>query len=254
MHIDLTRRRALSTTVGITIAASAGAGPLLASPAAAASQATPEPLRDDELKEALRRLKARRRRIFTGRPSANGWEMEREADVGGSIRTCEIQGTPGPLTFAIRAGDVETVLVHVIRRFHYEIDSLGASDEPRPVEGWTAPSGVRDSRLPQSNQASGTAVVIRPGSYPPGGRGAFTAAQELVVRDILADAEGLVRWGGDDRLPYEGLFYLAVRPLDPRLAQVAAKIRSWDETPGAGAGVLVDAAQPSRRRRAARFR
>ncbi|MER5518994.1 hypothetical protein [Streptomyces sp. NPDC002763] len=38
-----------------------------------------------------------------------------------------------------------------------------------------------------------------------------------------------------------------------RLARVAAKIRSWEETPGRGAGVLVDMTQPSRKRRAARY-
>lgn len=68
----------------------------------------------------------------------------------------------------------------------------------------------------------------------------------------MADTGGVVRWGGDDRRPYEGLFYLTVRPGDPRLTQVATKIRTWDETPGLGAGVLVDLTQPSRRRRAAR--
>ncbi|MFG3018502.1 hypothetical protein ACGFZQ_08095 [Streptomyces sp. NPDC048254] len=96
-------------------------------------------------------------------------------------------------------------------------------------------------------------MAIRPGSYPPGARGGFTAGRQLIIRDIIADTEGVVRWGGDDRRPSEGLFYVAVRPGDPRLARVAAKIRSWEETPGRGAGVLVDMTQPSRKRRAARY-
>ncbi|MFJ4782813.1 hypothetical protein [Streptomyces sp. NPDC088794] len=252
-HTAPTRRHALTAVAGVTAAASLGSTGFLATPAAAAPSIQSQPLKDDGLKAALRRLEARRRRILTGRPSANGWEMEKEIDTGGSIWTCEIEGTRGPLTVAVRAGDVETILIHVIRRFHYEIDSLGAQGEPKPVEGWVPPSDVRDSRLPESSQASGTVVVIRPDSYPPGARGAFTAAQQLIIRDILADTEGLVRWGGDDRRPYEGLFYLAVRPGDPRLVSVAAKIRSWDETPGRGAGVLVDMTQPSRRRRATRY-
>ncbi|MCD7445279.1 hypothetical protein K4B79_44755 [Streptomyces lincolnensis] len=255
IRTDLTRRRTLATAAGVTAAGLVPAG-LLATPAAAAPQAPahPEPLRNDELKEALRRMEARRRRVLTGRPSANGWEMEKEIDGDGSIRTTEIMGTRGPLTVAVRAGDPETVLIHVIRRFHYEVDTLGLPGEPQPVEGWTAPSKVRDSRLPESGRASGTAVVIRPGSYPPGARGNFTAGQVLVIRDILADTEGVVRWGGDDRRPYEGLFHLAVGPDDPRLVSVAARIRAWNETPGRGSGVLVDMAQPSRRRRAVRGR
>ncbi len=61
----------------------------------------------------------------------------------------------------VRMGDVETVLVHVIRRFHYEIDELRRDD----VTGWRHPSKVRKG-MAESNQASGTAVQVRPGSYP----------------------------------------------------------------------------------------
>ncbi|MFD4597380.1 hypothetical protein ACFWPQ_05010 [Streptomyces sp. NPDC058464] len=252
-HTVPTRRHALTAVAGVTAAASLAGTGLTAAPAAAVPQAGPTPLRNDKLKEALSRQQARRRRLLTSRPSVNGWEMENETDANGSIWTYGIQGTPGPLTVALRAGDVRTVLVHVVRRFHYEIDALGTQGEPRPVEGWLPPTDIRDSRLPESNRASGTAVAIRPGSYPPGARGAFTAGRQLIIRDIIADTEGVVRWGGDDRRPSEGLFYVAVRPGDPRLARVAAKIRSWEETPGRGAGVLVDMTQPSRRRRAARY-
>ncbi len=147
---------------------------------------------------------------------------------------------------------METVLVHVVGRIHYEVDGLGARDEPRPVEGWIPPSGVRDSRLPESNQASGTAVVIRPDFCPPGAKGAFTAGQQLVVRDILADAEGVVRWGGDDRRPYRACSISPCAPVT-HVWRGSAKIRARNETPGAGAGVLADMSQPSRRRRAARY-
>lgn len=245
-HTGPTRRHVLTTTAGVTAAAGLASAGLLAVPAVAA----PQPFADDELKQALRRLEARRRRLLTGRPSANQWEMQKAVDAGGDIVTRPVPGTG--LKVSVRQGDVETVLVHVIRRFHYEIDALGLREEPRPVEGWVAPSKVRDAGLPESNQASGTAVVIRPDSYPPGVRGGFTGGQHLIIRDIMADTGGVVRWGGEDRRPYEGLFYLTVRPGDPRLTQVATRIRTWDETPGLGAGVLVDPAQPSRRRRAAR--
>lgn len=247
IHVEISRRRALSTAAGVAAASFATTG-LLAAPATAA----PQPLKNDELKKALRSLEARRRRILTGRSSANRWEMQKAVDAGGDIVTRPVPGTG--LDIAVRTGDVGTVLVHVIRRFHYEIDALGLPGEPRPIEGWVAPSTVRDSRLPQSNQASGTAVVIRPNSYPPGVRGGYTAGQQLVIRDIIADTEGVVRWGGDDRRPYEGLFYLTVRPGDARLERVAAKIRAWDETPGSGAGAVPDVTDPSRRRRAARYR
>ncbi|MGW8453748.1 hypothetical protein ACWGLO_19865 [Streptomyces niveus] len=245
----MTRRHALTAAAGVTTAASLGSTGLLAAPAAAAPR---PPAGNDELKEALRRVKARQRRLLTGRPSANRWEMQKDVDAGGDIVTRDVPGTG--LKVAVRMGDTETVLIHVIRRFHYEVGTLGLPGEPNPVQGWSAPSTVRDSRLPESNLASGTAVVIRPDFYPPGLEGGFTAGQELTIRDIVADTEGVVRWGGEDRRPYEGLFYVTARPNDARLRRVAAKIRAWDQTPGAGAGTVPDVTEPARRRRAARYR
>ncbi|MFI2372816.1 hypothetical protein [Streptomyces sp. NPDC018833] len=49
---DMTRRHALTAVAGVTAAASLASTGLLATPAIAA----PQPLRNDELKEALRRV------------------------------------------------------------------------------------------------------------------------------------------------------------------------------------------------------
>lgn len=173
--------------------------------------------------------------------------MERVADDGGNIFTRPVPGTP-LAGIAVRMGEVETVLVHVVRRFHYEIDELRKGD----VVGWRSPGKVRKG-LPESNQASGTAVQIRPGHYPSGARGGFFSAQELVIRDILADLEGIVRWGGDDHKPDESLFYIDVGPDDERLIRVADKIRTWNYTPGMGSGVVIDPLQPKRRSAAERL-
>ncbi|MFH8796041.1 hypothetical protein [Streptomyces sp. NPDC017941] len=246
------RRRLMAQGVGLAVGtalAGSTAATLLAPPARATT-AVPKST-GPQPDAAMRSLHARRRRVLTGRPSANGWEMHKAIDTGMSLATCPVPGTG--LYVAVRTGAPEAVLVHVIRRFHYDIDALGRPGEPDPVRGWTSPSDVRDSRLPESNQASGTAVAIRPGSYPPSVREGFTPGQLLIIRDILADTEGTVRWGGDDRRPYEALFYLHVRPGDPRLMRVAEKIRAWNETPGVGAGVLADMSQTARRR-AARYR
>lgn len=105
----------------------------------------------------------------------------------------------------MRMGDVETILVHLVRRFHYEVEELRAGD----VTGWRAPTGERKPTA-ESNLASGTAVLIRPGHYPVGVRGNFFALQQIVIRDILAELDGVVRWGGDDRRPNEALFSIDV--------------------------------------------
>lgn len=73
----ITRRHTLTAAVGVTTATSLASTGLLAAPAIAA----PQPLKNDELKEALRRVEARRRRLLTDRPSANQWEMEKVADM-----------------------------------------------------------------------------------------------------------------------------------------------------------------------------
>ncbi|MBO0656799.1 hypothetical protein J1792_29885 [Streptomyces triculaminicus] len=181
-----------------------------------------------------------------GALSANGWRMERTVGGGGPVEGIGV-------TVALRAGDVETVLVHVVRRFHYEIAELGEGQ----VVGHLAPGRVPLARAglpqpPESNHASGTAVAIRPDWYPKGGRGGFFPLEMLALRDVLAECEGVVRWGGDaHERPYEALFFLDVPPGDARLARVAAKIRGGGAVrPGAGP---VDVLAPGRRAAALRL-
>ncbi|MEU1037562.1 hypothetical protein [Streptomyces sp. NPDC005907] len=188
-----------------------------------------------------------RNRVLTARPSANGWEMEKVADGGGSVWTRPVAGTG--LKVAVRIGDVQSVLVHVIRRFHYEVETLNAGD----IVGYGKPSRVLAARH-ESNHASGTAVDLLPGSYPVGAKGGLFPTQVDVIRDILADCEGVVAWGGDLRPAHEGHFEIRVGPGDPRLAAVAAKVRRWNREPGQGAGVLIDASSLARRRRSAEYR
>ncbi|MFI6623590.1 hypothetical protein [Streptomyces sp. NPDC050528] len=238
--MSLSRRTALKRAA---LLAGATALTVTSAPQALAAGPVPSPPALDPalVQDALDRHRAEQRRVFTGRPSKNGWEMERVADAGGTVWTRPVVGTP-LAGVRVRLGDVETVLVHVVRRFHYEVDALRAGD----VAGWSAPSKVRKG-LAESNLASGTAVRIRPGSYPFGARGGFFPDQLLVIRDILAELAGVVRWGGDDRRPDEALFYVDVRPGDPRLAEVARTLRGWSDEPGKGAGAPVDVLGTRRR-------
>lgn len=165
-----------------------------------------------------------------GRPtSPNGWELEERANDVSTVWTRRVPGTRCDLD--VRLGDVETVLAHVVRRFHYEIDELRAGD----LTGWLPPSRVRLDRA-EGNQASGTAVAIRPGSYPPGVKGGFFPPQLVVVRGILAECDGVVRWGGDDDRPYEALFSIDVPPGDERLTALVARLRTRADEPGAAPG------------------
>ncbi|WP_328664886.1 hypothetical protein [Streptomyces sp. NBC_00328] len=232
MSADLSRRTLLSRTaavVGATVLASFSGNVLPAHAAATLGEAQVPG------------------GTATGRPSLNGWETENSADDGGDIWTRPVSGTPLD-GVQVRMGDIETVLVHVVQRFHYEIDPLRRDD----VVGWRRPGTIRNE-LAESNLASGTAVQIRPGFYPSGQRGGFFSNQLVIVRDILADLEGVVRWGGDDKWPDEALFYIDTAPEDGRLTRVADKLRTWAATPGKGAGASADPFQPDRRRAAQRL-
>lgn len=171
----------------------------------------------------------------TGQTSANGWRV----GPGRDIHTFSVPGTD--VSVALRGGDVAVVLVHVVRRFHYEIDALRDGE----VVGYE-PAGTVPARH-ETNHSSGTAVDIRAAWYPLGTAGGFFPHQQDVLRDILAECEGVVRWGGDLDPVDESHFQIDVPPGDARLHRLATKIRGWRERPGRGAGVLVDPLAPPRR-------
>ncbi|WP_306950880.1 hypothetical protein [Streptomyces sp. B4I13] len=235
-------RRALLGRAAAVTGAAAAVAALPFSRFLSSAQADQDGTIPSRVRDAVSSARDRTRRVLAGTRSHNGWEMENVADDGGTVYTRPVPGTPLK-GVAVRMGDVETVLVHLVRRFHYEVDPLHRGD----VTGWHAPSKVRKGRA-ESNLASGTAVRVRPGFYPVGVRGGFFPQQEVVIRDILAELDGVVRWGGDDRTPDEALFSIDVRPGDKRLARVAARIRDWRLEPGAGAGAPVNVLSSSRRK------
>ncbi|WP_326698139.1 hypothetical protein OG909_12790 [Streptomyces sp. NBC_01754] len=239
----ISRRALLGRTSALAGAAALAAIPgsaLLATPAYADSSYSKTPT-GEEITKAYRRFQRNKAQVRTDKSSTNGWEMEKTADGGGSIASRPVPGTP-LAGVGVRTGDVETVLIHVVRRFHYEISELRRGD----VIGWRSPGTVRKG-LPEGNQASGTAVQIRPGFYPSGTKGGFFAQELVVLRDILAELDGVVRWGGDDRHADEALFYIDVEPGASQLTEVAQRIRAWNHTPGRGAGAPVDVQATGRR-------
>ncbi|QFZ21485.1 M15 family metallopeptidase domain-containing protein [Saccharothrix syringae] len=159
---------------------------------------------------------------WTGRRSANGWPVLDEVPVH------RIEGSD--VDVPLRGGDVAAVLLHVARRFHYEIDALRAGE----VVGHTRD---REVAAPyESNHLSGTAIAIRPRAYPVGVAGGLFPHELAVVHAVVAELDHAVAWGGDEGTPKEGHFHIAVPP--NRLAAVAARVRAWDAAPGRGAGAV----------------
>ncbi|MGV4982989.1 hypothetical protein ACWC0C_31140 [Streptomyces sp. NPDC001709] len=172
-------------------------------------------------------------RGWKGEKSRNGWPVLSKAP------SQLIEGSSQKVRLA--EGDAAVVLLHVARRFHYEIDSLRAGD----VHGWTAHRDVTEPY--ESNYLSGSAIAIRPLCYPTGAKGNFYPNELVVIRDILSELDGTVAWGGDFKTPKESHFELTVRPGHPRLKGVARKIQGWQTGPGNHGAGATDAFDPKRR-------
>ena len=162
--------------------------------------------------------------VWSGGTSANGWPVIPEPEAR------RIEGSDIDVT--VRPGDVATVLLHVARRYYYEIDTLRKGE----VSGHGASREIAQPY--ESNYLSGTAIAIRPGSYPVGVKEGFFPLELMVIRDILAECKGVVRWGGDEEIPKESHFQIDVGPGDRRLENFADQISAWHLRPGQGAGSI----------------
>jgi len=162
--------------------------------------------------------------------SQNRWPVVDRASAG-AFRVEGSDATATLLAGAGRPSDAAIVLLHVARRFHYEVAPLAEGDVHGYRTDRTTTAGF------ESNHLSGTAIALRPEAYPIGSAGNLFPYEVATIRRILADGEGVVTWHGDDPVhPAEGQFSIDVPPGDARLARVAAKIRGWQATPGLGAG------------------
>jgi hypothetical protein len=218
----ITRRRLLSGAIGVTGAAFLNglgtAGPAHSTPAQGPASGT------------------------TGNKSANGWAMSSEA-----IAAFTVAGTGKSVSLH---SAVAPVLLYVAGRWHYEVLPL--------TEGTRTVIGHSTGRSPEvdfeSNHLSGTAIALHPDAFPLGVGGGLWSRQEVVVRDILADCEGVVRWGGDLDPVKQSHFHIDVPPSSQELVRVTEKFRAWELKPGHGPGVVTDPADPARQARARRLK
>ncbi|MBM2622796.1 hypothetical protein JIG36_45580 [Actinoplanes sp. LDG1-06] len=163
----------------------------------------------------------------------------------GAIATYPIAGARA--TVALHR-DAAAVLLHIARRWHYEIAPLDTGEGG--VTGWRADAPVEAGF--ESHYRSGTGIALYPRSYPLGGREKLWPHQELVVRDILLDVEGVATWGGDLTPAKAGHFHIAVPADDTTLAAVRARLDPLHqpESRRQTAGAVTDPATPARRDRA----
>lgn len=88
-------------------------------------------------------------------------------------------------------GDVDVIFTHLIGRLHREVEPIHA--------GWCWGWHVKniEGSTSISNHASGTAIDYNAPAHPMGKRNTYSAADRAKIRAILADLDGVVRWGGD---------------------------------------------------------
>jgi hypothetical protein len=119
-----------------------------------------------------------------GPVSQNGWPVVLDPY---DERLVALPGVTG----GVRAGDVATVLGHVVARIDAEI----APVDEMSSWGW-AHREVRGGG-DVSNHASGTAVDVDAPRHPMGEEGTFTPDELATLRSILEDVAPAVVWGGD---------------------------------------------------------
>lgn len=81
---DPSRRQLLIRSGALAGAAALPGSALLATPVYAASSHSKTPT-GEEIRKAYRRFRANQARVLMGRPSPNGWEMEKVTDGDGTI-------------------------------------------------------------------------------------------------------------------------------------------------------------------------
>ncbi|MFC9248965.1 hypothetical protein ACFT7S_34535 [Streptomyces sp. NPDC057136] len=181
---------------------------------------------------------------WTGDVSANGWAIDPAA-----IRSHRVEGAGA--SAALRGGDAATVLLHIARRWHYEIAPLDTGEGG----GITAHSTRRAIRADfESNYLSGTAIALHPTAYPLGGVEGLWPHHEIIVRDILADCAGTVTWGADLTPVKASHFHINAKPGSRTLADVAARLGTGPHTAfrAGTAGAVEDPGAPARRVKARR--
>jgi hypothetical protein len=182
---------------------------------------------------------------WRGDTSATGWRIDPAA-----VAAHRVEGSRASVV--LRRGEAAAVLLHVARRWHYEIGRLDTG-EGGGIAGHATGRDVGADF--ESNYLSGTAVALYPTAYPLGGGERLWPHHEAIVRDILVDCDGTVVWGGDLLPAKASHFHLAARPGDRALARVGARLGTG-QRPGARsqtAGAVADPATPARREAARRL-
>lgn len=91
-------------------------------------------------------------------------------------------------------GDVDVVFRYLITRLHREVEPI---DFAHRADDWGYYVKNIEGSAVESNHSSGTAFDYNAHTHPMGVRNTYSEADRRKIRAILADLNGVVRWGGD---------------------------------------------------------
>ncbi|MEV0638905.1 hypothetical protein AB0I77_28960 [Streptomyces sp. NPDC050619] len=172
---------------------------------------------------------------WNSRRSDNGWTIDAAA-----VESFRIEGSPATVRLRPEAA---AVLLHIARRWHYEVMPLRGS---RDVLGHRTDRAVRAAY--ESNYLSGSAIALL------GAGDGLWPHQVAIVRDILADCGGVVRWGADLSPAAECHFQIDVAPDAQALTRLTKTFRNRAvHRNGPRPGAVDDPAAPERRTKARRL-
>jgi len=122
--------------------------------------------------------------------SYNGWPASQNPAEINIVKFGDKYGFPFP--GGARGGDVHTVLGYVATQLHKRVEPC--------ISGWCWGYNYRanvNNPSTLSCHSSGTAIDWNAPNHPNGARNTFTSGQVGVIRQILAEVQGAVQWGGD---------------------------------------------------------
>ncbi len=150
--------------------------------------------------------------------SMNGWTL-----TGFTRSTISAGGR----STEVRSGPVATILGYVGQRFHAEVEAL------QTFHGWRSVAlNAQIGGHPRSNHPSGTAIDCNGSRHPRYRSGTFTTGQVAAIRRILADCEGVVRWGGDFGAAMVDEMHFEIVGNAAQVAALAARLTSQVSNPG----------------------
>jgi len=155
--------------------------------------------------------------------SQNGWPCYTQANPP-SYKSCWATGRLAP--------DAAPVLEYLMEQFDKRVERINVGEikdddwafAPRNIEGTST----------ISNHASGTAVDLNATKHPQFKVGTFTPAQVTEIRKILAELDGVGRWGGDYPAARRDEMHFEINAGPAKVAAVVKKL-------GLGAALTVTA-------------